>query len=196
MKRLDPSYILPYVSELIPDRLYVGPFPKSPDAIRFLDKDLLITHIVNLVPTTEKTTSSGLPSDTYYEQFADFQKTTFTFIRHPLMEDLFNQNDKTQVAKFSECARAIFKAIAQSKPDERFYIHSNTGCDEESLVGLLVWVLLGEQPENLTEWMAQKEYHRMLDSEEQKRILDLCVKHVESGASMTRHLCGYKRQKK
>src|SRR6185295_7499392 len=64
----DPARMA-YLSEALEHRVYFGPFPTSAEEVDCLLRDLAVTHVINLRPTTTETTAKGLPRDSWYTCF-------------------------------------------------------------------------------------------------------------------------------
>jgi hypothetical protein len=65
-----------------------------------------------------------------------------------------------------------------------FIIHNRTGCDDEAIVGLLVWYLADRAtfpplPE-LRAWQEKNNCTRLMDEEEQRALFHLCIEELKA----------------
>lgn len=179
---------------MIPDRLAVGPSLEGKLDAMYMHRVQKVTHIVNMKPLTDKTTSSGKANianwfECYFHDQEDERGDEIdppTFLRFPVPDpkgegSLATMNQKNQIKFFIEMAKRVAKVL-QDDPKAYVYIHNSSGCDEEAFVAFLTWLMVDKAsfPPNVVAWMKQHYHERLLDSEEERATLAAAIQEVKS----------------
>lgn len=196
-----------YLSEALEHRVYFGPFPTAAEEVDHLLRDLAVTHVINLRPTTTETTAKGLPRDSWYTCFWKPNrngKARFPhepeLVRLPLPKRDTKRRDL--VAWYVREASRLATPPAGEPPTHRpvFYVHNETGFDEEAIFAFtLAQLLCGAAPPlDVDDWIrARPNAQGVLLAEEARALARECVEAAaaESGrkatAGTTKSLLGW-----
>lgn len=174
-----------WIFELIPGRLYCGPRPTRQIQGYHLTQKLHVTHLVNILPSTTNKTMSGAPSDVWYSVWwKDFapEKRPVIVRDFKIVEDTV-RTMKDPTPFYAKAAREIIAPMMRANPDGVFYIHNQSGHEEEAILAMLVWNLVdgASFPDDLDAWFETKNRRRMLDDPLQREQLVASMDMTSSG---------------
>lgn len=188
------AHIVPWLVELVPQRLYVGPMPSAEKDALYVRDVLQATHVFNMAPETDRRIR-GLPASiwyvTHWKEGAPVQE------RAPLPPDMNSLSDAKKLAYYAECVQRIHGILGVEKTC--VYVHQRSGLEEEALAGLAAWARLQPDaaPRDLNAWCTRNHYELMMDSEEMRALAATAMQQARV-ASKPSGLArfGIKRQKK
>jgi hypothetical protein len=181
---MERNYVMPWVSELIPERLLVGPFPCSKEDIGYLGDTLHVSFVVNIREVTNETTRTGLNKASWYTCFFGKTKNPISDTRVPLPANVPKMNQKEQIKMYTGMASRI-STLMNEHPGQAFYIHNQTGFDEEAFLAFMVWAMLDKKtvPKDLGGWLVENKYEQLVQDEHQRNALTAQIKvMVETNA--------------
>jgi hypothetical protein len=178
LKHHNPAWL----TELLPNRLYVAAFPTKEDAL-YYSNILRAGYVINLTEFTNQTTASG--KNNKNEWYTAFWRNceTIRMIREPLPADHSTQSDTNRVKTYVAIAKRV-TALMKVNPNTLFVIHNRTGCDDEAIIGLLTWYLVDKasfpREGDLRDWQKQHHCTRLLDDEDQRALFEKCIEEIKS----------------
>lgn len=182
------TYVMDWVSELIPGRLLVGPFPKSAFDLAYLAKKRGVRHIVSLKEHSEAKTPKGYNKWDWYSCFLGsklFERESEkpALLWEPLPAGFSKLNQAQQITQYIAMATKIVESIGEQQQQGAIYIHYNTGFEEEAFVAFLVWAKLEKAtlPQNVGAWLVEKNYDQLLqDKEESRKMIQKAISQMTS----------------
>jgi hypothetical protein len=180
------AHVMDWVSELIPGRLLVGPFPKSAFDLAYLAQKQGVRYIVSLKEHSDVKTPKGFNKWNWYECFLSsrlFKRESEKpeLLSEPLPAGFSKLNQANQIAHYAAIATKISEAVA-GRPGA-IYIHYNTGFEEEAFVAFLVWAKIEKAtlPKNIGDWLVAKNYDQLLqDKEESRKMIQTALEQLTS----------------
>jgi hypothetical protein len=176
------------------ERILCGPFLASKDDALHLSEDVGATHVVNIMPHTDRTTKrGGLPSDTWYSCFWDAREGDKDEGGSQLPPIIVRDaklpappTSPTPEWYLDACARVVVP-ILRADPRAIVYIHNREGFEQEAVLALLVWQTLSggsdSFPIDVREWIAASNYERLLDDTQKRTELVELLERNKKGAS-------------
>ena len=181
-KNYDRDYLFPimaWVTELIPNRLYIGPKPKTEENTGFILKNIGVSIFISLLPY-----DVNLYYTTHFSKIIPpcFSKKAPMplVIRRHFDETPHKKKGNTKKEQlmnkglfYAEFAKSLLKVINTRRATEAIYIHHTGGYMEEVFIGFALWVLMGEGPplpKDPIEWI-EKHNERLLDGDSDNKEL-------------------------
>jgi len=172
------SHAMAWVREVIPDRLLIGPPPRSKLDLRWLCEVKGVSHIFAM-------DLKGV--DRYSDYLGDVKNGAPTINKTDVMlpvgdDALVTRNHAAQANWYNDRVRAITDVLL-SDPKSVVFIHHQNGRYEEALMAFAVWTALGkpEAPRTTAElvaWRAQTTNGQLLDTEEQQILFEVVMQKV------------------
>lgn len=186
-------YHMPWTTELIKGRLYVGPFLKDRLDALYVVRVMNASHVVNMFPLTTEVTKSGEPRDTWYEKahWENFVNPKVhpqlpEVVRLPIPDPSSNEalnkiNETKQLAYYMSVAKRV-ASILETNLNATVYIHQKTGFDEEACVGFLAWHIYSRAtcPTDVNVWCDKEKYERVLNTEKQRAFMNKALKGMNA----------------
>jgi hypothetical protein len=145
---------------LIEGKLCIGPPPTDDHKIRFLRDKCKVTHILNLRKWTDETTEKGNNKASTYTWMMKDEK--MKLVRdYRFEEDPYNMNESGMIAYFVSLA----KSVKEPGENEIFFLHYETGREQEAFLGMLLWYLWKPDsfPADYEQWIAHDRNDSIID---------------------------------
>ena len=91
--------------------------------------------------------------------------------------DLNTLNETQQIAFYSGAAKHVADLLSEANKNV-VYVHNKTGFDEEAFTALLAWQMFEKKTfpsTNITVWLREHLFERLLDTEEQQALLQKAI---------------------
>jgi hypothetical protein len=177
--------VMAYLSEPLPGRVFFGPFPTSKDEITHLLDTCGVTHIVNLKPVTSETTKTGLPRDSWYQCFWQREDEKNPLPTPELMRMPLPKKDSKHRDLIAWYAKTAQRVATEAGPSAVYYIHHDTGLQEEALLAFtLCHVLNASAVPDVDAWIASHPgSNGVLLADDDRDMLRECIAKLSAGGA-------------
>lgn len=179
-----PEYKFPvmaWVTELVKNRLYIGPRPRTEEQTGYLVHNLRVSIFVSILPNTTQLYYADYMKDILLPcQGLDDDRMFPPILRYPFDESKHKKKGNTKTEQldnkaffYVDFAKSIVKVLHTRRQRDTIYIHCADGNMEEVFIGFTVWLLLGEGdvPSDPVKWIAENNERLLDDDADNKELL-------------------------